>query len=424
MRHDAEVVIIGAGLAGLSCARTLVAAGLDVVVLEASDGVGGRVRTDAVDGFQLDRGFQILLTAYPEVDRQLDVAALDLQAFDPGSRVWTGSGFATVVDPLRRPTSALATLGAPIGSLRDKARVGLLRQRLVRRDPRSLLRAPDRTTAQELRDLGFSTAMIDRFFRPLIGGIQLDEDLVTSARMFDVIFRTLAVGDAAVPAAGMGAISDQLACGLPDGAVRLDTPVTRLEGTTVWTADGASVHGRAVVVATEGPVAARLIGVRDPGSKSAAAVWFSAPEPPVEGRSILLDGHGAGPAANVAVMSEVAASYAPAGRSLVVAACPGRGGDSSESDDALDAAVRSQLSAWFGPDVVGSWELLRVDRIAHGQPRATVPFSPKRRVGLGDGRYVAGDHRDTPSIQGALFSGRRCGEAVLGDLGLVPAESP
>jgi phytoene dehydrogenase-like protein len=422
--QDVDVVIVGAGLAGLSCARTLTAQGLVVVVLEAADGVGGRVRTDVVDGFQLDRGFQILLTAYPELSRQLDVDALDLQVFDPGSRVWTGSGFATVADPLRRPSALPATLAAPVGSLIDKARVGLLRQRLVHRDPVSLLQSPDRTTAQELSELGFSPAMVERFFRPLVGGIQLDVDLTTSARMFDVIFRTLAVGDAAVPAGGMGAIGAQLAEGLPPGAVRLHTPVARVEATTAWTSGGEAVRGRAVVVATEGPVAARLVGVRDPGSKSAAAVWFSAPTAPIGGRAILLDGEGSGPAANVAVMSEVAPSYAPSGRSLVVAACPGLGADPAEPEGPLVGAVLAQLARWFGADAVGSWDLLRVDRIAHGQPRADVPFSPKRRVALGDGRYVAGDHRDTPSIQGALFSGRRCGEAVLVDLGVRRSGAP
>jgi phytoene dehydrogenase-like protein len=406
---DADVVVIGAGLAGLSAARTLVSAGRSVIVLEAGDGVGGRVRTDLVDGFRLDRGFQILLTAYPEVDRQLDVAALDLQAFDPGSIVWTGSGFEKVADPLRKPADALATLFADIGGLGDKARVGLLRQRLARADPVALLRAPDRSTAEALDALGFSPRMVRRFFRPLVGGIQLDLDLTTSARMFDVIFRTLAVGDAAVPALGMEEIPKQLAAALDPGTVRLRTPVARLDGTAAVLEDGTVVRGRAVVVATEGPVAAELVGVRDPGSKKVAALWFTAEEPPVRGRSIVLDGEGGGPVTNLAVHSEVSPAYAPPGRCLFVAACPG------ELDDDLEVAARLQMRRWFGP-VADTWELLRHDQIAHGQPLAAVPFSPKRRVSLGEGRYVAGDHRDTPSIQGAMFSGRRCAEAVLADL--------
>lgn len=416
MDMDADVVIVGAGLAGLSCARVATAAGLQVRVLEAGDGVGGRVRTDVVDGFRLDRGFQILLTGYPELARQFDVGALDLHAFDPGSMVWTGKTFEKVSDPLRRPTATFATLFSSVGTLGDKARMGLLRQRLVHADPVELLHRDDRTTADSLADLGFSPRIVRRFFRPLIGGIQLDMDMTTSARMFDVIFRTLAVGDASVPAMGMQAIPDQLAAALPEGTVRLGVRVDHLDGTAAVLEDGTTVRGRAVVVATEGPVAASLLGVRDPGSKPVSALWFTAPEPPLKGRSIALDGEGGGPAANLAVLSEVAPSYAPEGRCLFVAACPG------EVEEELETAVRLQMRRWFGPQVE-EWELLRHDEILHGQPHATVPFSPKRRVSLGDGRYVAGDHRDTPSIQGALFSGRRCGEAIVADLvGAGPAE--
>lgn len=409
MDADVDVVIVGAGLAGLACARGLVDAGLTVALLEASDGVGGRVRTDEVDGFLLDRGFQVLLTGYPELARQLDVAALDLRAFDPGSLVWTGKGFDRVADPLRQPRALPSTLVADVGTLGDKARMGLLRQRLVSADPVALLRAPDRSTMAALADRGFSPTMVERFFRPLVGGIQLDPDLQTSARMFDVIFRTLAVGDAAVPARGMGAIPAQMAAALPDGVVRLQAPVARIDGTAAVLAEGGTVRGRRLVVATEGPAAAELIGVRDPGSKVVSALWFTAPEPPVRGRSIVLDGTASGPVANLAVHSEVAPSYAPPGHALFVAACPG------VLEPGLEAAARTQLRAWFGA-WVDSWELLREDRIAHGQPLASVPFSPKRRVSLGDGRYVAGDHRDTPSIQGALHSGRRCARAVVADL--------
>jgi len=410
MAHD--VVIIGAGLAGLVAARTLAEAGRDVVVLEASDGVGGRVRTDVVGGFHLDRGFQILLTAYPELDRWLDLDALALQYFEPGALVRVGDRFHRVGDPRRRPLDAVATLRAPIGTVPDKLRVLALVASVSRGTVSDLLRRPDVTTLERLRSFGFSPVIIERFFRPLFAGIQLDPHLEVSSRRFEVILRMLAQGSTAVPALGMGAVAGQIADGLAPGVVQLDSPVHHLDGTSAVLADGSRFAGRAMVIATQGPVASQLLGLPDPGSRPVGAVWYSAPTPPISGRTLLLDGDASGPAANVAVMSEVAPTYAPPGRALIVAAVPG--------PDALGAALEretsAQMRAWFGGQV-DSWETLRVDVIEHGQPDQRPPFRPRRTVALGDGRYVCGDHRDTASIQGAMFSGRRTAERVGADLG-------
>jgi phytoene dehydrogenase-like protein len=410
-----ETVVVGAGLAGLAAARTLQAAGRAVVVLEAADGVGGRVRTDVVEGFRLDRGFQVLLTAYPEVARQLDVAALDLRAFEPGSMVWLGKRMHTLGDPVRRPAMLPASVVAPVGSVFDKVRLAGLLHRLRRADPVALLHREDVSTLTMLRDIGFSTRMIDRFFRPLLGGIQLDVQLSGSRRMADLILRCLAVGESAVPALGMQAIPDQLAGGLAPGTVHLATTVAHVgtgpSGWTVRTADGRSVRAEHIVVATEGPAAATLLGERlgtAPGSRPVSCVWFAAPAAPIAARLIVLDGSLTGPALNVAVMSNVAPSYAPEGQALIAAACPG----SADEDGQLAADVRRQLRRWWGPAVDG-WRVLRVDTIRHGQPDSSPPFHPKQRVALGEGLFVCGDHRDTPSIQGALFSGRRTAAAVL-----------
>jgi phytoene dehydrogenase-like protein len=402
-----SVVIVGAGLAGLACARTLTRAGIETRVLEAGDGVGGRVRTDLVDGYRLDRGFQILLTAYPEVQRVLDLDALDLRPFAPGALVRVADRSWTVADPFRAPRHLLDTVRAPIGSPIDKARLLALVRTATRGTVPELLRTPDSTTRELLTARGFSPAMIDRFWRPLFAGIQLDPDLEVSARRFLLILRMLATGPAVVPARGMGAITEQLAAELPDGTVALGARVASLDGTTVHVADGDAVPADAVVIATDGPTAARLLDLPDPGSRPAACVWFSAPAPPAGvGRYIALDG-GTGPARNVAVLSAVASSYAPEGRALIAASVPGTIGGRE-----LAPAVRGQLTDWFGPEVA-AWELLRVDRIEHGHPDQRAPLDARRAVALGDDRYVCGDHRDTASIQGALFSGRRTAEAIL-----------
>jgi glycine/D-amino acid oxidase-like deaminating enzyme len=399
------VIVVGAGLAGLACAVALHESGVEVMVLEADDAVGGRVRTDLIDGFIVDRGFQVLLTAYPELSRQLDVDALELRAFDPGALVWRDGKGSGVSDPFRMPSGIVSTTFAPIGTLGDKLRIARLRARLRRGDAVRLLGGRDITTREALHDDGFSDTILQRFFGPLVGGIQLDPELGDSRRMFDVIFRMLADGDSAVPAAGMQAIPEQLAARLPHGSVRFGAQVTSVTGTSVNVADGNEIGGSAVVVATEGPVASRLLGISPVGSKSAGCVYFTADDAPTDSKMVILDGTGAGPVLNVAVMSNVAPTYAPSGQHLVVAALPG------VCDGDIEGSARRQLRGWWGRQV-DDWETLTSYRIPHGQPSQTPPFAPKLPVSLGDGRFVCGDHRDTASIQGALFSGRRCADAV------------
>ena len=403
-----DVAIVGAGLAGLAAARHLHSKSFNIAVLEAQDDVGGRVRTDIVDGFRLDRGFQILLTAYPELKRQVDLDALDLHNFDPGALVMMrGRGF-TVTDPFRAPRRAFGTARAPIGTIADKARIALLRARTLRGDPRELLRGQDLPTIVALRRAGFSEAMINRFFRPLFGGIQLDPSLATSRRMFDIIFRSLGEGDAAVPRLGMGALPKQMADRLP-GLVHLNTKVVSLDGRTVVTADGRRIETRAVIVATELPAARNLITLPERSSRTAGAVYFAADTPPTDSRLVILDGTGKGPVLNAAVMSNVAASYAPVGKHLVVAALP------QVIDGDLESMARDQMRTWWGPQV-DAWRHLRTYRIAHAGVEQRPPFSPKRNIAVGNGVFICGDHRDTGSLQGALFSGRRCGELVAGAL--------
>ncbi len=406
---DVDVVVVGAGLAGLAAARVVQRAGRSVLVVEASDAVGGRVRTDVVDGFQLDRGFQVVLTAYPELERQLDLGALDFRRFDPGSLIWLGKRFYKVADPMRMPTSVVQSALAPIGSVADKARLAMLLRTLRRSDPQSLLRGVDITTLEALHSRHFSEKMIDRFFRPLIGGIQLDPSLTASRRMFDVILRCLAVGDSAVPSGGMSAIPEQLATKLEPGTVALNTRIVQLASGSVTTSSGDVVRAKRVVVATDGPAAVSLLDLAPVGSRSVSCVWFATQRAPMTNKLIVLDGTGEGPALNVAIMTNVAPEYGQRGWALIAAACPTATGVD------LETRVRAQLRGWWGAQVDG-WRHLRTNVIVHGQPDHQPPFHPKRSVALGEGIFVCGDHRDTPSIQGAMYSGRRCGQAVLQSL--------
>jgi phytoene dehydrogenase-like protein len=409
-----SVVIVGGGLAGLSCAKRLWEEGVPSLILEASDDIGGRVRTDRLDGFLLDRGFQVLLTAYPETQRQLDYGALELRPFLPGALVRMAGRFHRVVDPWRRPIDALRHALAPIGSVADKVRVARLRYRVLRGTLDGLWSRPERTTRAALVEEGFSERMIDRFFRPFFGGVLLDPDLETSSRMFEFTFRMFALGDSAVPAAGIGAIPHQLAGALPVDFITTQARVTQIDADGVRTADGRGIGARAIVIASEGPEAARLLGQPAPRpARACTCVYFAADRPPIDEAMLMLNAEGSGPVNNLAVMSQVAPSYAPAGAVLLAATVLGV----PASDDQLMPLVRQQLRSWFGPTVDG-WRHLRTYRIPYAQPDQEAPaLDPvSRPVRVRPGLYVCGDHRETASIHGAMRSGRRAAEACLEDL--------
>jgi len=381
-------------------------------IVEAADDIGGRVRTDTIDGFLLDRGYQVVLTQFPELHHQLDFVALDVRCYEPGAVVRVHGRFHRVANPFRRPTRLLSTVTAPIGTFADKLRALALMLDLMRTVPRDLLRRADTTTLDALRARGFSTTMIENFWCPLLAGIQLDPALEVSSRRFELVLAMLIEGSAGHPATGAHAIPRQLAASLPPGVVECGARVERVEGTTAILAGGRRIASRALVVATDGPAAASLLGLRDPGSRGETCVYFGTDEAPLPDKMVVLDGGRSGPVNNLAVVSNIAPTYAPPGRALVAAVVPGQTGP--EPDDLLEA-VRRQLRGWFGR-AVDRWWHLRTYRIAHAHPDQRPGFCPRRTVRLGHGVYVCGDHRDTASIQGALYSGRRAASAVWADL--------
>jgi phytoene dehydrogenase-like protein len=419
---DRDVVIVGAGLAGLCCALRLQQAGVSCRLFEASDRAGGRVATDFVDGFALDRGFQVLLTAYPEVQRWLDLDALDLRSFYSGALIRYDGAMHRVANPLREPLAIPQTLFSPIGTLSDKLRVVRLRQKLTSGSLGDLFERPEISTYDALCDrYGFSDEMIDRFFRPFLGGILLDTALVTSSRAFEFYFRMFATGQTAVPARGMCAIPEQLAARLASGTLRLNAPVAAVKPGGIRVEGGEIVNARAVVVATDGPEAAYLTErFEPPVSRSVTCIYFAADRSPVDEPILVLDGDREGPVNNLVVISEVAPEYAPEGQSLISASVIG---NPERSDADLEKAVRAHLKGWFGRSVA-DWRRLKTYRILHAQPDQEPPAldPPERSCRLEEGLYVCGDHRQTASLHGAMRSGRRAAEAVLRDLAIGLAD--
>ncbi|MEP4682653.1 MAG: NAD(P)/FAD-dependent oxidoreductase, partial [Rhodopirellula bahusiensis] len=466
-----ETLIIGGGLAGLTCGRVLADAGREFRILEATDRVGGRVRSDVVDGFTLDHGFQVLLTAYPACQQFLDYDTLRLCSFEPGALVRQKGQFRLLGDPWRRPTRAIASAMNPVGSLVDKLRIAKLRRASLRGSLQDLYERSSTSTQDRLEADGFSERIIDQFFRPFLGGVFLDESLSVSSRMLEFVFRVFAGGEIAIPADGMGAIPRQLAEGLPRGSIQYQTTVQSVEplSESEWTAfegespgharhrvvlsDGAAVMCRHLVIATPAGAAARLLGMDSMATPwlGTTNLYYAADRSPDSHRTLMLRGDESGPIQSAVVLSDVAPSYAPPGKALISVSVDSNHEPADGLDDeALDSRVRSQLKDWFGEDAM-RWRLLRVFHVPYSLPKMsldTIVKSPAwedwRRANSADGNvsepetqssgmpsadddaasqsragqsragvWIAGDHCQTPSIQGAMDSGRIAAEHLL-----------
>lgn len=369
------VVVVGGGLAGLCCARRLTEAGVEVRLVEAADRIGGRVASDVVDGFIVDRGFQVLLTAYPEARSGLDLERLHLRPFYSGALVRCDDGrFRRLADPRRHPAAAVRSALSPIFSLTDILRLALLRAR-VRRIAEGRRTAADMTTREYLERCGFSERSIARFFRPFFGGVFLERELATPMAKFAFVFTMFARGPAALPEAGMRAIPAQIADGLPEGTVMVGRRVERVVAPDVVLSDGERLRARRIVVATDVTSAAALLpGLHDPGWHATVTLSFAA-------------------LISASVVDSTAVERAD-----------------------LEAAVRRQLRGWFG-EAVDRWSLLREDRILLALPRGSRPANSSDAASSreSDTVYLCGDHLDGASINGAMRSGRLVADAVLND---------
>jgi phytoene dehydrogenase-like protein len=406
------VVVVGAGLAGLACAQRLCRAGVEVVVLEASDGVGGRVRTDVVDGFRCDRGFQLLNPAYPVLEHVVDVPRLDLRPFAAGVVAAHGPRRVVLADPRREPSRLPHTLAAPVGGPVEKLRFA--RWATASLLPvRTLLKRPDRTLAESLDRARVNGALRSGVVEPFLAGVLAEWQGTTSANFAALLVRSFILGSPSVPALGMGELPAAIAATLPAATVRLGVAVREVEEHGVQTLAGERVRARAVVVATDPDTAQRLTGQPSPAMKSLTTFWHTAPEPPTRTPMLHLDADRRGPVVNTAVLTTVAPGYAPADLPLIATTVVGADGSVE-----AERSARAHAGLIYGVDADG-WELVTSHVIRAALPSQPPPLNPRRPVQLAQTLFLAGDHRDTASIQGALVSGRRAATAVLaaGSLG-------
>jgi phytoene dehydrogenase-like protein len=406
--RSAPVIIVGAGLAGLACAQRLAQAGVDVEILEASDAVGGRARTDVLDGFRCDRGFQLLNPSYPALRRVVDLKELNLSAFQAGVVVAAGDRRWTMADPRRVPTRLLETVRAPLGSSAEKLRFARWAARSLL-PVRSVLDRADQSLAADLDQHQITGLFRSGVVDPFLAGVLAEDDGSTSANFAQLLVRSFILGSPAVPALGIGRLPELLAASLPAEAVHLRTRVERVNATSVATEDGER-PARAVVVAADPRTAALLTGEPPPTMKALTTFWHTCAEPPTREPLLHLDAERRGPVINTAVMTAVAPTYAPAGRPLIATTVLGANGS-----PASEKAARRHAALIYGVDS-SDWELVTTHVVSEALPAQPPPLNIRRAVALPNGVFVAGDHRDTASIQGALVSGRRAAAAAISKL--------
>jgi phytoene dehydrogenase-like protein len=428
--NDVTAVVAGGGVAGLVAARHLAERGVDVTVYERESEPGGRVRSVRRDGFVLDRGFQVLFTAYPEARRHLDYDALDLRTFAPGATVCRPNHRATVADPLRDPTAIVESALTREITFRDKLRVLRLRHELASKPAAAIFAEPDRSIREYLREKGFSGRFVRNFAAPFYGGITLDRSLSTSSKVFEFTFKMLATGDTVVPARGMGAISAQLADRAEEAGATVETGV---EVTGVEAGDQPAVElggetraADAVVVATDPPTARDLTGVESIPTDAHGCVtqFYRLPADawPDTGRRLLLNAAGdaapgtGDPGPNqIAPLSEVAPEYSPDDTALLAATYLGQ---PDASDDDLGARTYSTLSSWFPARSFADLRAVHTERIPFAQfaqPPGIFDSLPRNRAPDGS-VYLAGDYTEASSLNAAMASGRKAAEMVISDL--------
>jgi phytoene dehydrogenase-like protein len=429
------IVIIGAGLAGLTCAKHLTAAGQHVLVLEATNRAGGRVRTDLhPDGYRLDRGFQVLFTAYPAAQRELDYEALHLCRFAPEALLVKDGKRYLLGDPVRQPTTLLADMTNPLLTLADKEHVLRLLRAVLKFSPEEILAGSgetdgeDETTERYLRRWGFAEhGFIEHFARPFFGGVFLDRSLTTSARMFRFVFQMLARGDIAVPSEGMQSLPDQLASSLPAESILYQAQVSKLlieqeRVVGVRLVSGEQIAAEQVIVATESPVAAKLTGLNLPTEGVGCTCLCFAGDTQLYRQPAIVLSAESEPYVNYAtLMTNIAPTYAPPGKHLLSVTTL----DSSERDEERMAErCLRELAGWFPEHNLSRWQFLTAYHIPFAQTAqqpGVFDHLPDVRTPI-TGLYLAGEYTRSSSIQGAMQSGANAAEAVLASIAL-PAQT-
>ncbi len=412
MQHD--VVVIGGGVAGLTCAIKLHKQGRQVLVLEEKNQVGGRIATENVGGFLLDRGFQVLQTGYPDINSYLDLEGLHLKDFPSGVVIRYEGDFHQFADPRKHPGSLLSTVVSPIGTIGDRIRMLKLVRSVTKKTMAEIFEEKEETALAFLKGRGFTDTYINSFFIPFFAGATLERSLNASSHVLKYLVRVFAMGRACIPAGGMADIPNQLVSRLPEQTVRCNAKVERIDGNTVILSDGEDLQAKHIVLATEEPAFKQLVpesSVRR--SVTETCIYFSADwMPPFKNPFLILNGETDGPINNMAFPSMVSSQYAPSGKTLIAIVVLG---EEWQKKSNLSDLVLAQCEEWFG-EKVKEWSHLKTYRIAHALPDQSLPMSSPYRLSDSEeeNTVICGEHQGVPGLLWAMMSGRLAAEKIIG----------
>jgi phytoene dehydrogenase-like protein len=406
------ITIIGAGISGLTAAVYLHQKGYKIQIIEASDRAGGRIKTDLIDGFRLDRGFQVLLTEYPETKALLDYKKLNLKRFLPGATVLYDGGQFEIADPFRRPTAIFATLFAPVGSLKDKINTFFLKNKLVNISITKLFKQPEIETIAQLKKYGFSPKMIDRFYKPFFSGIFLENDLKTSSTMFDFVMKMFSEGDAAIPELGMEEIPKQLVAMLPENTIQYNLKVTSIENEKIICEYGQVLETDKIIIATEAiGLASDYITKTKQNFNQVTNVYFEAKIAPTKKAVVVLNASTNKKwVNNLIVMSNVSNKYGPTGKVLISISY---NGIPTIDDATLAENMKTELKQWYG-NQVSAWKMLKTYRIKYALPNQEKVANevPNSELKINENLFICGDYLLNVSINAAMKSGRIVAELI------------
>lgn len=407
------ITIIGAGISGLTAAVYLHRKGFKVQILEASERAGGRIKTDLIDGFRLDRGFQVLLTEYPETKALLDYEKLNLKRFLPGATVLYENGQFEIADPFRRPSALFSTLLAPVGSLKDKLNTFFLKNKLIRISIPTIFKQVETDTISQLKKYGFSTKMIERFYKPFFSGIFLENDLKTSSNMFDFVMKMFSEGDAAIPALGMEEIPKQLLAMLPENSILYNVQVSAIENNKIICESGQVFEADKIIIATEATgFASQYISKNKQNFNQVTNVYFEAKVAPTKKAVVVLNASvNKKWANNLTVMTNISDEYAPENKVLIAVSF---NGIPAITDELLAENMKKELKIWYG-NQVEDWKMLKTYRVNYALPNQEKVANEvtQSEIQISEKLFICGDYLLNGSINAAMKSGRLVAELIV-----------